>query len=223
MLVVMNTQLIIKLCNKGLTPQQISRTTGDPDWRVRRILHRAGKSWDKKHILIPREKILELFRDGRTQREIALMSGVSHQAISHITRSLGVSRFDGGMSARAARRKERELADKNAWAVRIYGISRDERLSIIRSHGSRVFRAFCTQRTNARKRGIPFLLTFPQWWGLWLASGHWHERGVGQGYVMARFKDQGAYEIGNVRIVTAVENMLEYHKLRRELLAASSA
>jgi hypothetical protein len=74
-------------------------------------------------------------------------------------------------------------------------------------------------RGNATDRGIPFLLSFGQWWSVWQRSGHWCQRGRRRGqYVMARFGDQGAYEVGNVRICTVADNMKE-----RRLTAATRA
>lgn len=55
---------------------------------------------------------------------------------------------------------------------------------------------------NVRSSGIPFLLTFEQWWGLWRRSGKWTERGFKRGqYYMTRLDDRGAFEVGNVAIV----------------------
>jgi hypothetical protein len=62
---------------------------------------------------------------------------------------------------------------------------------------------------SARRRGIPFRLDFEQWISIWKESGHLDERGR-SGYVMARFGDTGAYEIGNVRIITTSDNTKEY-------------
>jgi hypothetical protein len=65
-------------------------------------------------------------------------------------------------------------------------------------------------RANAKKRSIPFLLTFDEWVDIWLASGKWGQRGARKGqYVMARFGDKGAYEVGNVKICRAEENRAE--------------
>lgn len=67
--------------------------------------------------------------------------------------------------------------------------------------------------SNAKKRGVGFRLTFEEWWGVWEASGKWSLRGRGRGqYVMARFGDQGVYEIGNVRICLASENLGERNR-----------
>jgi hypothetical protein len=65
-------------------------------------------------------------------------------------------------------------------------------------------------KASAKQRGIPFLLTFEQWLQIWTDSGHLDERGAHKGeYVMARYGDSGAYEVGNVDIVTAEKNCSE--------------
>lgn len=70
--------------------------------------------------------------------------------------------------------------------------------------------AYLMQRHNARRRGIGFELTFPQWLGLWERSGKLDERGRGANrYCMARFGDAGPYAVGNVKIVTHSENSSE--------------
>lgn len=65
-------------------------------------------------------------------------------------------------------------------------------------------------RRAAKLRGIPFLMAFEEWIGMWKASGHWEQRGWRRGqYVMARPGDKGPYEIGNVKICLAEENRAE--------------
>jgi hypothetical protein len=69
---------------------------------------------------------------------------------------------------------------------------------------------FHSHKGGAKHRGIPFLLTYAEWLAIWEQSGHLHERGNRKGqYCMARYGDQGAYEVGNVRIVTNAENQVE--------------
>lgn len=70
---------------------------------------------------------------------------------------------------------------------------------------------FAAHKRRAKLKGIPFLMTFDQWWALW--APHWDKRGVGRGsMVMARNGDIGAYEVGNVRITTNEANISEAHK-----------
>lgn len=60
---------------------------------------------------------------------------------------------------------------------------------------------------KATARGIPFLLTFEEWWDIWQSSGRWEQRGKrADQYCMARFGDKGAYERSNVRICPVGEN-----------------
>lgn len=84
---------------------------------------------------------------------------------------------------------------------------------------------FHNQRGAARRRGIPFLLTFDEWWRIWKQSGHWHERGCGRGkYQMARLSDCGAYEPGNVKIIRHEQNRAEQKfsaRTRAKLAVAS--
>ena len=76
---------------------------------------------------------------------------------------------------------------------------------------------------NAAKRGVPFRLTFEEWLNIWSESGHLHERGRHAGdYVMARFGDAGAYEVGNVKIIPHIENIKE-RKFSAEAIALKSA
>jgi hypothetical protein len=70
--------------------------------------------------------------------------------------------------------------------------------------------AYYFQKSSARRRGVPFLLTFDEWWATWEASGKWEQRGrSNEHYCMARYRDQGPYAVGNVRICTNLENQRE--------------
>lgn len=69
-------------------------------------------------------------------------------------------------------------------------------------------KAFTTQKTNAKMRGIEFVFTFEQWCEWWIASGKWEERGRGRGkYCMRRHGDVGPYSIDNVFCGTNEENL----------------
>lgn len=66
---------------------------------------------------------------------------------------------------------------------------------------------------NAKLRGVVFRLTFDEWWSIWEASGRWDQRGRGRGqYVMARTGDQGAYELGSIKICLVAENVGESNR-----------
>lgn len=75
------------------------------------------------------------------------------------------------------------------------------------------------QKHMAKKRGIAFNLTFVEWLEVWTLSGYFAERGRAnkRQYVMSRPGDKGAYEIGNVKIVTMGANSQEcFSKPRTE-------
>jgi hypothetical protein len=67
--------------------------------------------------------------------------------------------------------------------------------------------AYRKQSQSAASRGIEWLITFEEWWGIWDASGKWDQRGRrGDQYCMARFNDEGPYAVGNVEIITNRKN-----------------
>ena len=71
-----------------------------------------------------------------------------------------------------------------------------------------------THKANAKKRNIPFHLTFEEWWDIWQVSDKWNERGKQAGqYCMSRLNDHGAYEVGNVFIQLHSDNMSDRHRI----------
>ena len=72
-----------------------------------------------------------------------------------------------------------------------------------------IFRKLYTQhKSNAKQRGVLFLITLAQWKQVWLDSGKWDQRGRGAAkYCMCRIGDMGAYEVGNVFIDTNHRNV----------------
>ncbi len=66
------------------------------------------------------------------------------------------------------------------------------------------------QKAHAKQRGIEFLLSFDEWIGIWISSGHFEDRGRGAGaYNMCRIGDKGPYAVGNVFIGTVEQNSSE--------------
>lgn len=63
-------------------------------------------------------------------------------------------------------------------------------------------RAYSQQKSDAKRRDIPFNLTFIEWWDIWQKSGLYSSRGR-RGYVMARIDPDGDYNIRNVEIIPA--------------------
>ena len=75
-----------------------------------------------------------------------------------------------------------------------------------------MIKAFNQHKSDAAKRGVPFLLTFEEWCDIWIQSGLYHLRGRGKGlYCMSRYGDQGPYAVGNVYINLFSQNSRDYH------------
>lgn len=75
---------------------------------------------------------------------------------------------------------------------------------------------FIRQKTNAKRRGIPWEMTFEEWWSIWEKSGKWEQRGQGPyNYCMSRKFDQGPYSVNNVTITTSRKNSQQafFHKI----------
>lgn len=69
---------------------------------------------------------------------------------------------------------------------------------------------FSVQKRKAKQRGIPWELSFEQWWGIWEQSGKWDLRGDTSGmYCMSRREDTGPYSVTNVYINKFGENTKE--------------
>jgi len=67
---------------------------------------------------------------------------------------------------------------------------------------------YTTHKSNAKRRGIEFNLTFEQWFDIWEKSGKWDERGRGANkYCMCRVGDTGSYSVNNVFIGQGKHNV----------------
>lgn len=74
--------------------------------------------------------------------------------------------------------------------------------------------AYNGHASTSAARGVPFNLTFEQWWELW--EPHYDRRGVASADMcMGRVGDSGGYDLGNVRIITSRANHLERASIRR--------
>ena len=67
---------------------------------------------------------------------------------------------------------------------------------------------FNAHKSNAKRRGIEFLLTFEQWFDIWQKSGNFDKRGRGADkYCMCRVGDTGSYSVDNVFIGQGKHNV----------------
>lgn len=144
----------------------------------------------------------ELYKSGKTLREIGAIYGISDKCIHGCLKRIGISHNDGGRVKLASDLRAARVERRNQLCVDRYGCSWEEHLPL-RGH---ITNAYSNQRNMARRRGVGWQLTLLQWWDFWRQSGKWERRGSGQGYVMCRMGDKGPYALGNICVATGCEN-----------------
>lgn len=155
---------------------------------------------------------------GETLQQIGDVYGITRERVRQVLkRDHGITACDGGYSVIAAEKKRKRRAAQDAKYQEKYGCSYRQYLSILREErrmkreGHPVARlprlAFCQQRGNAKRRGIPWELSLWDWWVIWQESGKWNRRGRQcGGFCMCRKGDVGPYAKDNVYIATVSEN-----------------
>lgn len=170
--------------------------------------------------------IVKAYLKGKTTSEIAPEYGVSRQRIQQILARNGIGRNEGGATVRSEKRKEKFFKARNKRYLKSYGCTFNEVMEIRAKYGNRPFRAYACHKRNAKTRNIDWKFNFIQWWKVWELSGKWSKCGRGNGkYNMARFRDIGPYETGNVRILSVENNVAEYyanHKEEHRILSAAA-
>lgn len=158
------------------------------------------------------ERMMEMYRSGLTLEQIGQRYDITRERVRQIIRKYGCLTPEGGMTKRAAARRDAASSARDRRYVEKYGLAFAEWKAFSKAARN----AFKYQKRSADSRGIEWRLTLKQWWDLWQESGHWQDRGRGRDrYCMARLHDSGAYEMGNAYITTNRENGQEY-QLRRD-------
>lgn len=77
----------------------------------------------------------------------------------------------------------------------------------------RVRKLYFHQKSAAKARGIPFLISIKDWENWWegqLGPDWFSKRGSERGkYVMARLDDKGPYQLGNIKCILTEDNIRE--------------
>lgn len=91
----------------------------------------------------------------------------------------------------------------------IFGMTADEYVRFREIHGVAPLHKFRSQVGGAARRGVPWRMTFPEWWRIWQQCGKYEERGRNRGqYSMQRRNDSGGYADGNVEINEVRQNVI---------------
>ena len=169
------------------------------------------------------KKMVSKYRAGRTLQEIGDDYGLTRERIRQLISDVGISAKDGGRAVRHKKRLADIAAELDKRYIKKYGCTRSQyRWLLNYERGPKkprgVVGAFSTQKHTASFRGIAWKLKLWDWWQIWEKSGRWKQRGRGQGFCMARRKDEGAYEIGNVYITSAIENCSDAPRKKKSTL-----
>ena len=159
-----------------------------------------------------REKIIALFKDGISLRNIAMRFGITYERVRQILRKAGVSPEEGGgKKIIALKRMAKEEARDRRYVAK-WGCTFDD-FKKIAKYGREAMRndvggslrmpttAFAEQRRNAKQQGVEWdpNFKFYDWWRLWHLSGRWTERRQGL-YGMVRIDTKKPISKGNVMI-----------------------
>jgi len=146
---------------------------------------------------------------------------LSRERVRQILAREGLSRADGGMAHKVARKDEARAASKlarnNAKSMLHFGCDFATLLRL--NEGKRGYakgtaaRAYLQQKRSSQHRGIAWQMSFPEWVAVWEKSGHWDDRGRrANAYVMARVQDFGPYAPWNVYVTTLAANVVDYQR-----------
>lgn len=140
------------------------------------------------------------FKAGRTLQAIGDEVGLSRERVRQIAREFGLER--------PAREPKPARQPSGRRRGRPSGACAAARAECRAAGLPDPYQRYKAHERGAEKRGIPFRMTFDEWWAMW--KPHFANRGRQKGQlVMARYLDQGAYEVGNVEIKTVLENAHE--------------
>lgn len=199
----------LEVPKRGRPKNEQSNTQKESILRAERVQQNKQKAKERD------EEFISLYKSGKTLQEIGEIYGISRERVRQRLSKNGLIKSDGGSHiktfinlAENAFKNRGFTAKREIACINYYGCSREYRDSLgdCNVYGQLPM-AYKSQKNSARKRGIEFNLTLPEWIEIWQNSGQLHNRGLGAGkYVMARVCDSGAYEKDNVEIITHSQN-----------------
>lgn len=209
--------------NAGISVQKIAEQHGVYTATVYKAIRTVGAERKRTYTKTPElksasdvraQQMIDARTAGLTLEQIGEIHGVTRERARQILARFGLDSSNSG--------RKKAIDDKRAARVVTMRVNRDRRCHeaygctyqamealfgpgvLLTRHKATL--AYAQHKKNSGQRGIEFLITFPQWWGVWQKSGKWAQRGRGQGYVMARTGDVGPYTVGNVYICTQSQN-----------------
>ncbi len=153
-----------------------------------------------------KKQICDRFMNGESASELGEAFGVTRQAIAYILKAHGIKTSQGGRTKQGVVNRQALYDAVNKRCMERYGITTEEkkRLGRLYSHLNRPpTTTYSRNKRDKIRRGYGYVLTFPQWWALWMDSGHWPNYGRSKGsYVMAlKSKTYKTFRLNSVEIV----------------------
>lgn len=169
-------------------------------------------------------EMAQLYRSGQTLEVIGRQFQMSRERVRQILRVYyHFNRRFGGAHVASEQRAQRAAEAREQRFRRRYGMSSAERKAHIAQYGSSMrkgspLNVFINQRrTMIYTHGIPWELTFVEWWEVWQKSGKWEDRKRatrGESYCLGRLKGSGSFNIDNVCIKTIKQAASDYQRNR---------
>jgi len=197
----------------GASPNYISTIAKENGIAVRHSSTGVGVDRDRV------EAMAAMYRGGKTLEEIGAVYKVTRERVRQIiSKYAGVDAAQGGQSIKASKKANARAARKDAESYEKYGCSYQQYRELV-DMGKEIMEtgagrertptgAWARQKHTAGTRGVEWKLKLWDWWQIWQESGKWEQRGRGKGmYVMCRFGDKGAYEVGSVYIAKFEHNV----------------
>lgn len=161
---------------------------------------------------------IKMYKAGAILAEIGAKFGVSRERIRQILRREKVTSSEGGQAIQtllktplkqAAKKNQNERMEQRCFKA--WGMSKAKYLEIVKQYGPNGQRGspltqYVQQRVNSQRSSIAWEMSFAEWWQIWQDSSHYDKRGCGHGYMMCRFGNTGPYRVGNIEIITGVQN-----------------
>lgn len=186
----------------------------------------------KLRVTVRDQDFYRRYLNGETLQEIGTRWGITREYVRQRLKLMGITRKDGGFHRRAQElavvraieekeRERRRSARRAKTCEQWLGVSPVEfeeiagepyqsvwiQLRNYEASANPILRCYLGLMRSAKRRHIPWSLTFRAWWDKWVESGKWDLRGTKSGdYCMGRENRHVGFTVENARICTFREN-----------------